>query len=164
MSADDRIQISYEECVSYVMQKLKKNAVAVLATCGKDMLVSARSMSIVHDGLVVWFQTDVRSLKVKQMQENANVALTFDNVQYEGEACDMGTWSDEGNDWFCKAFEQRHKGSYDSYTRTREEVIYRVTPHTIRLWRYHEGAVYRDFIDTVQNRALREIYTVTKME
>lgn len=153
----------YDEAVTYVLHKLQKNRVAVLASCGTDMHVSARSMSIVNFGLDIWFQTDRRFKKKRQIDENPRVALALDNIQIEGTAEVQGHPSSESNTWFCKEFALYHRGSFDAYTNTRHEVVYRVVPETIILWRYENGQSYRDFIDIQKKKAQRKYYTVEQV-
>ncbi|HRX15881.1 MAG TPA: pyridoxamine 5'-phosphate oxidase family protein [Spirochaetota bacterium] len=152
--------INFNDAVDYVLKKLQKNKIAVLASCGADMRVSARSMSIVNRGLEIWFQTDSRFKKNRQMDENPFVALCLENIQIEGRVEKTGHSLDPENKFFCDEFELHHPGSYKAYTLSRDEVIYRVIAEQITLWRYDKGQSYRDFID-VQNRlAVREYYVV----
>lgn len=160
MTISDRTQIGFNDSAAYVLRKLEKCKIALLATCGKDMRVSARSMSIVNDGLVLWFQSDSRFAKSKQIGENPNVAFCFENVQFEGLARNMGHSSLEGNFWFCREFEKYHKSSFDAYTMTKNEEIYRVEPLRITLWRYEDNRTFRDFLDIANESAWREYYSV----
>ncbi|MDA3900606.1 MAG: pyridoxamine 5'-phosphate oxidase family protein [Spirochaetes bacterium] len=161
MKSDNNSQkIKYDDAVTYVINKFQKNKIAVLASCGVDMHVSARSMSIIHDGLDIWFQTDRRFKKKRQIAENPYVALCIENIQIEGKAEQVGHSSREENKHFCEEFAIHHSGSYNAYTNTRDEVVYRVTPKKIVLWRYDNGKSYRDVIDVQKKEALREYYTV----
>ena len=152
--------INFNDAVDYVLKKLQKNKIAVLASCGSDMRVSARSMSIINKGLEVWFQTDNRFKKKRQIDENPFVALCIENMQIEGRAEKTGHSLDTENKFFCDEFMLHHPGSYKAYTLSRDEAIYRVIPETIVLWRYDKVQSYRDFIDTQKREAVREYYVV----
>jgi len=156
-------EVNLEEVKEYVLKKLEKNHIAVLASCGSDMRVSARSMSIVHDGLTIWFQSDSRYLKAAQIRENPNVAIVIENIQIEGVARNVGHSSLESSRWFCEEFKRVHPGSYEAYTLTEHEQIYTVEPHLITLWRYSEGGAYRDFLNLKENSVLREPCVVNKI-
>ncbi|MBN2433999.1 MAG: pyridoxamine 5'-phosphate oxidase family protein [Spirochaetes bacterium] len=123
MRTTNCIMIDYDESERYVLNKLQQNKIAVLASCGTDMRVSARSMSIVNRGLEIWFQTDKRFKKSGQMEENPFVALCIGNIQIEGRVENCGHSLDPENKFFCDEFAAHHPGSYKAYTLTRDRYM-----------------------------------------
>lgn len=69
-----RTELDFNISKKEVEDYLKNNTEWILATSSKDH-VSARSMSIVNDGLTIYFQTDKGSRKYQQMIINKNVGM-----------------------------------------------------------------------------------------
>ncbi len=151
--------IDFSESETYLLEKLTKHRTAVLATCGNDMQVTARAICIVNDGLNIWFQTDSRFSKTQQMRENPRVALSFENIQIEGVVHEMGHASLESNKWFCKEFSKVHPDSYNDYTNTKFERIFRIDPILITMWRYLHPQTFRDIMDVRKKCVYRELYS-----
>ena len=71
-----RCEITQEE----VMQALENESTLTLATCAGNR-VTIRPMSHINDGLNILFQTDINSLKMRQIKDNRNVALCVGTYQ-----------------------------------------------------------------------------------
>lgn len=129
----------------------------VLATCSGNR-VSARTVSIVNHGLKIYFQTDIDFLKYKQIKENPNVALCFENIQIEGQA--TITCHPFENRFFIENYKIQHKTAFENYSKLKDNVIIEVEPLLITFWKYTEvdRKPYRDFIDIKEQKAYREYY------
>lgn len=77
--------LDYSKVEKEVIDFITRNNKMVLATCSKNR-VTARTVSIINQGLKIYFQTDIEFLKYRQIKENSNVALCQGNVQIEGQA------------------------------------------------------------------------------
>ncbi|MGC9394626.1 MAG: pyridoxamine 5'-phosphate oxidase family protein [Anaerolineae bacterium] len=149
------MELEYESLKNELLQALEKNKVWVLATSDGSR-VSARSMSIVHDGLDIYFQTSRHFDKYAQMMQNSNVALCCSNVSIEGVASDVGSWED--NPAAKERYLKQHKGSYDAYGTQPGQVVIKVVPHYVVFWKYIDGQPVRDFLYLVDRKAERLFY------
>ena len=148
----------YNVSIKYVLEKLSKNIIVILATCGKNLRVTARSISIVNNELAIFFQSDKEFLKSRQMKENPNVAICFENIQIEGIATNSGHSSLEKNKWFRDTYKKVHPGSFEKFTHLENQVIFEIQPKLITLWKYEDNTSYRVFIDIPEKSAVKEIY------
>lgn len=138
----------------------KKHLVAATSLNGR---VTARSMSHVVLGEKVCFQTDVKMLKYRQLQENPRIALCIDNIQVEGTVRATGHPFDKRNEAFRKAFAEKYPHSYAMYTSLEGEEVVEITPTLVTLWKYIDDKPLRDYIDFTQERAWREYYPIDEM-
>ena len=124
-----------------IIQALEKETTLSLATCSGNR-VSIRPISHINDGLDVYFQTGVDSLKIQQIRENCNVALCVGTYQIEGVAHELGHPLDIGNTSFANAYKLKHPGSFECYSSYSDEVVVHVTIHRATQWRYTDGKPY----------------------
>jgi hypothetical protein len=152
--------MDFDAAVAEVTGLLDRHAVMVVATSAAGR-VTARSVSTIHRGLVVYFQTATDSQKYAQIQANPNVALCAGNVQIEGSACDLGHPLAEQNGFFAEAYAREHPGSFCTYSRLARNRVIAVTPRRVSLWKYDEAnRPYQDFVDLDARRTWREIYPI----
>jgi len=149
------MELEYESLKNELLRVLDANKVWVLASSDGSR-VSARSMSIVHDEIDVYFQTNRDSDKYRQMMQNENVALCCANVSVEGVAVDVGTWED--NLAMKALYIQHHKGSYEAYGALPGQVVIKIVPHYVVFWKYIDGKPVRDFLYVVDKKAERLFY------
>lgn len=140
-----------------IFSTLGNKKIMVLAT-SFDGSVTARNMSCIIIGKRIYFQTDTKLQKIKQIIGNPNVALCVDNIQIEGVARIGSHPFDDENCDFASAFRDAYKGSYESYSHMKNEVVVAVEPTLITLWKYEDAQPYRDFLNYKNNRAYREVY------
>ncbi len=156
--AGNRSGLSFDTLVQEVIGILDRQAVMALATSAGGR-VTARSMSVIHAGLTVYFQTATDSDKYQQLAANPNVALCGSNLQMEGRAQDLGHPLSQHNRFFADAYSQRHPGSFRAYSGLSFNRVIAVTPVRAVLWKYDpEGKPYRDFLDLENKRTRREFY------
>jgi general stress protein 26 len=149
------MKLDYETLKNELLQALDKNKIWTLATSDGSR-VSARAMSIVHDGLDIYFQTGRQLEKYAQMMQNSNVALCCGNVSIEGVAADVGRWAD--NLAAQELYIRQHKGSYDAYGAQPGQVVIKVVPRYVVFWKYVDGQPVRDFLYLTEQRAERLVY------
>lgn len=149
------MELDYESLKDELLRSLDTNKTWVLASSDGSR-VSARSMSIVHDGLEIYFQTNRHFDKYGQMTRNRNIALCCSNVSIEGVAFEVGTWED--NLAMKEVYIRQHKGSYDAYGTLPGQVVIKVVPHYAVFWKYVDGKPLRDFLHISEGKAERQFY------
>lgn len=136
------MKIDYENLKNEVISSLEKNRIWVLSTTSNGN-ISSRSMSIINKGLDIYFQTNKCYTKHNQMQENNNVALCYNNISIEGIAEEIGSWKDEKNKELVELYKSVHLSSFNAYGLLEGQVVYKVTPKIIKLWKYLNGTPIR---------------------
>ncbi len=149
------MELDYESLKNELLKALDANKIWVLATSDGSR-VSARSMSIVHDGFDIYFQTSRHLEKYAQLTQNSNVALCCSNVSIEGVAIDAGSWED--NPAARELYSKQHKGSYDAYGTSPGQGVIKVVPYYVVFWKYIDGQPARDFLYLTEQKAERLFY------
>ena len=93
------MNINYNDLEQQVIKALEENKIWILSTSEND-IVTSRAMSIINDGLNIYFQTNKCYIKYQQMKKNKNVALCYNNISIEGNATGLVTIPDQ--EWFLK--------------------------------------------------------------
>ncbi|MBP2644976.1 MAG: hypothetical protein H6Q75_416 [Firmicutes bacterium] len=151
------MELGFEELKREVLELYNGIKYMVLATSSNNQ-VTARSMSCVFEDINILFQTDIKFAKVRQIQENTQVALCANNLQIEGIAQIKGSPMDVTNIYFIDEFKRQHESSYNNYSRIADEVVIEVAPSKITLWKYENGIPFRDFLLVEEKKAYREYY------
>lgn len=81
--------MTFEEAYLQFWHEFGESRVMVLSTSFQDA-VTSRTMSIVALEEKLYFQTDKTFRKYEQLKANPNVALCIDNIQMEGQCCEVG--------------------------------------------------------------------------
>lgn len=149
--------LDYSKVEKEVIDFITRNNKMVLATCSENR-VTARTVSIINQGLKIYFQTDIEFLKYRQIKENSNVALCQGNVQIEGQA--KITCHPFENPYFIENYQNRHKTAFEKYSHLKDNVIIEIEPNLITFWKYTEAdrKPYRDFLNVKEQKAYREYY------
>jgi len=151
-------ELEYAELEQEVLELIDRNRTMVLATCA-DTRVTARMMSIIHDGLMLYFQTGQDSTKYRQMAANSQVALCTGNMQIEGQAALRGHPLAPESRFFAETYRRLHRGSYDMYSALAWNRVVEVQPTLVTLWKYDaNGKPFRDFLNVAERKAYREMY------
>lgn len=151
------VQLAYRELEAEILSMLDSHPVCVLATSSGDR-VTARTVSVVHDGLTVFCQSDETFEKCRQIRANANVALCFANVQIEGVAALQGHPMAPENRHFAALYRERHPGSFARYSHLPGEVVIAIEPRLITVWKYVEDRPCRDYLRIAEKAAERVFY------
>jgi general stress protein 26 len=154
----EKKEIDFTKAMSYVWNKVEKKKIAVLSTAA-DNRVTSRAMSFIRLGDDLYFQTDERFLKIKQIRKNRNVAVCMENIQIEAEAEIRGHAGLHVNQDFVERFKKIHPGSYKAYTQGINQVVVRLRIKLITIWRY-SGGPCREFIWPQLKKAGKEVYNV----
>jgi uncharacterized pyridoxamine 5'-phosphate oxidase family protein len=136
--------------------KIGENKLAALATSSHNN-PTVRMMSIIIYENKFYFQTGIDLTKYKQITENKNVALCFDNIQIEGIANIISKPND--NKDIMEIYKKYYKNSFDTYSKLDKEILIEVIPKKIIKWEYDENNMpYRIFIEIDNKKAYKEMY------
>ena len=85
-------------------------------------------------------------MKHNQIQGNNNVSLCFSNISIEGIAEEVGNWKDEKNKELMELYKSVHLSSFNAYGLLEGQVVYKVIPKEIKMWKYIDGKPVRQNI------------------
>lgn len=149
-------EIDFESLQKETVEFLQDNKFMILATCA-DHRVTARTVSIINDGLRIYFQTDRNFLKCRQIEENNLVALSTGNIQIEGKAQITGHSLE--NSFFKENYPKSHEGSFRQYSHLRDEVVVEIEPILVTFWKYDSAQrPFREYLMVEEKKAYREYY------
>jgi uncharacterized pyridoxamine 5'-phosphate oxidase family protein len=148
--------LDFETEQEEIFNKIGENKLAALATSSQNN-PTVRMMSIIFHNNKIYFQTGVDLMKYKQISENKNVALCFDNIQIEGIANIIGKPIDHDN--IMEIYKKYYLKSFENYSKLDKEILIEVIPKKITKWEYNEnGKPYRIFIELENRKAYKEMY------
>jgi len=96
-------------------------------------------MSHINDGMDIYFQTSVDSLKIRQIKANKNVALCVGTYQIEGVAQILAHPLSKENSSFAQAYKLKHPDSFELYSAYDDEVVVHISIHRVSQWKYIDG-------------------------
>ena len=144
--------INFKTLSDEIIGLLEKAQTVILATCANDR-VTARTMNMVNDGLTIFFQASENGDKGKQIRDNPNVAIAFDNVQVEALARFTNNTDEVG---LCSTkFKAKFPRLYEKYADFPEEPTLVCKPLKFKLYKFIDGKVCFDILDIKQNKAYR---------
>ena len=121
-----------EEAIKRIDNLIKNTKFVTLATSSKDGIVSTAQMCIVNKGLKVYFQTDKTFEKIKNIQENENIAFNIGAYNFKGKAKIVGKPSE--NKEFIELIKEKHYDTYKSYSLLDNEVLIEVEITECKIW------------------------------
>lgn len=148
--------MEFQEHWNELLASWSDHKTMVLSTCEQNY-VTSRMMSVVRMGSDWYFQTDCTFRKYRQLKNNPNASLCFDNVQLEGVCTEVG--KPENHKEFCQLFKQYFKGSYQSYSCLKNERLFQFEPTWVKRWMYVDGIAYEEIFDVSNQR-----YEIKKYE
>jgi uncharacterized pyridoxamine 5'-phosphate oxidase family protein len=147
---------NFEIEVEKIFEQIGENKLAALATCAKN-IPTVRTMSVIIYNKKFYFQTGIDLIKYKQICENRNVALCFENIQIEGIATVVGKPME--HETIMKIYKKYYKNSFENYSKLDKEILIEVVPLKIIKWDYtNNGKPYRIFIELEKCEAYKEMY------
>jgi len=139
-----------------VFNKIGESRLAALATSSKNY-PTVRMMSFIIYEKAIYFQTGIDLIKYKQISENNNVALCFDNIQIEGTANILGKPLE--HEKIMEIYKKYYKSSFENYSKLDKEILIKIIPQKITKWEYDmNGKPYRIFIELESKKAYKEMY------
>ncbi len=94
MKFSEEKDLSFDEAVDLMFEKLGTDKIMALASSLDDHVMVRNVSCLFYDGKV-HFKTDRNFAKTQQILKNPNVALCWSGVEIEGTARDMGLVADE---------------------------------------------------------------------
>lgn len=148
------MNLDYITLQEEIVSKIENFQSITLATSFGNK-VTARTMSIVNDGLIILFQTGAHSEKAQQMRNNPNIAFAAQNMQIEAVAQICGHPNE--SQIFIEKYKSKYPQYYAQYTDTPDEILITVKPKKISLYKYIDGKPCIDILNVTENRAYREV-------
>lgn len=140
-------EISYEDAVAIMFEKLGNSQIMALASSVNDY-VMVRNVSCLFYDDKIYFKTDKNFRKTQQLFENPNVAMCWSGIQVEGTAKNLGLVSEEPGHRFEEGYKKYLWQSYNKYSHTDTEILIEVTPGYVEVWdTSDDGYAYQLFID-----------------
>lgn len=155
--------MSFQREKTAFFKELKTNQFMVLATSAQNR-TTARTVSCCILNEHIYFQTAVHCLKFRQLMENPQVALCFDNVQIEGIAADKGHPLEQQNKEICQLYQACYESSFRKYSASAEERILEVQITRAVRWLYKDGMPFRQILDFTKKTARKEPYDVNALK
>jgi general stress protein 26 len=152
VSSSSDVSIDYATRIRDVQQFLESKRAVVLATCA-DERVTARTVSLVTDGLEMYFMSWEHNLKCVQIRTNSRVALCRDNVQIEGKAEILGSPLDEKNRRAADLLRSKYPEDYAVYSGQPGMTVVKVVPQLIRLFRKEGDRFLLEQLDVARQTA-----------
>jgi hypothetical protein len=103
-----------------------------------------------------------RFIKFEQIKQNPQVALCAGNVQIEGTAIIGDHSLDPSNKEFIELYKVYHPMAFKGYSHLENNVVIKVEPGLITLWKYSDDKPYREFLYINSHKAEREYYDISK--
>ena len=139
--------LSFEQAVELMFEKLGNEKIMALASSVNDYVMVRNVSCLFYDGKV-WFKTDKNFRKTQQLYQNPHVALCWSGVQIEGLAENKGLVVDEPGRKFEALYKKYLWGSYNKYSHEDTEIIIEVTPKFVEIWDTSaDNYAYQIFID-----------------
>lgn len=138
----------YEDKIKKLFEKIGENVLLPLATNDGEGNVSVRTVSAIIINQKIYFQTDVKMKKAKDIASNHCVAVCIEGIQMQGECVEIGRVSD--NPFFEELYMHYYPGAYEKYSNLEDERVFEITPKYIKCWSY------------IENKPVYEIYDVDK--
>lgn len=124
--------MEYEQIIDKIITALEKTNFAVLATANKDGVVSATQMTLINDGLKLFFQTDGKFEKVQNIKENPNVGVNIGTMYFKGLAKVVG--HPTTNPLFIEKVKSKAVKTWENYTNLPNEVLIEVDLTECKIW------------------------------
>lgn len=135
-----------------VLDIIRNSHTAIISMNNGTM--TTRVVSILLHDKKIWFQTDLRSKKMKGLDKNdkCKCSLLVDNLNMDGAILETkGHPFDTTNSEWLHEFEKHHPNTVKMYSRINTEVLCCIDINNIseiRMWEYDEN--YNPFIHTIK--------------
>lgn len=141
-------------CEEYfrVWNSIKSESQMVLATT-RHNYPSARTVNVVVYLDKIYFQTDLRMEKAKEIKENPHVALCIGKYQIQGNCREIGHPLECKNEWFASTYKSLFPQAYNKYSNLKNERVYEVSPTKIYVWKSNNSGQTIEII-SIDNRSV----------
>lgn len=132
--------------VQRVFDALGHNKIMVLATA-VDNIVSARTVSTICIDKKIYFQTDLKMQKAKEIERNPHIALCWQGIEIKGVAKNIGSTTLLENRFFVEQFKHYYPNAFKKYTYLENECVFCVSPILIKWWNYIGDKVILEYFN-----------------
>jgi hypothetical protein len=144
--------LDYEELEQEVLARIAEAKLATLATSAGDR-VTARTVSVVNDGLEIFFQSADSTTKNQQIAVNPNVALSNGSFRLEGAARDIGRPFE--HPFFARVFAEKHADAFKQYSPRPVTRLFAVRPQLATIWKLDPDSGPHEILVDLENRTVR---------
>jgi general stress protein 26 len=130
---------------------LDTHKIWVVAT-GNEEDVTASNMCILSCQEHIYFQTDRRFEKFRNISANGHIALCYGNYRMKGTAKILGPTTSKENAGIMAAYQQVHPDSYRRYSNKPEGMLIEAVPTEIKIWDYIDGKPYIAYLDLMKQQ------------
>ena len=149
-------KMDFTELKKEAVKTLEKNKFMALSTCF-DNYPRIRMVSIIHDGLTIYFITLNTSDKFQQLQGNPRVAFCMENMQGEGVVEIIR--QPLANTVFSESYKVQHEKTHQVYGHLQSNVVIKIIPTLLSFYKYKpEWGAYLERLDVSNHNAYRELY------
>jgi uncharacterized pyridoxamine 5'-phosphate oxidase family protein len=147
---------NFEVELEKIFKKFGESKLVAVATCNQN-IPTVRTMSVIFYNRKFYCQTGTDLMKYKQICENKNVALCFENIQIEGVANIMGKPIEYKE--IMELYKKYYKSSFEKYSKLDKEILIEIVPLKIIRWDYdNDGKPYRIFVELEKRKVYKEMY------
>ncbi|MGO2939761.1 MAG: pyridoxamine 5'-phosphate oxidase family protein [Pseudolactococcus laudensis] len=146
---------NFQDYYAKVMAHIAKKGVGVLATANQNVPMTRMVSFVVYDDKIA-FQTSKKLEKYVQIATNSAVALNFTNINIQGKAR-IQSGQVLTHEKFRALFQEKHQGSFDTYSHMASNRVVEISPETIVLWEYEAGEPFLIFLD-VRHQTFRKAH------
>jgi len=150
--------ICFSDVYSVLDNFLGDHAIMILATAERNR-VTARPVNCIINSYRFFFQTDIRSVKCRQIVANPLVALCNDSLQIEGVAKVIGAPSLPEHAGLVECYRSHYPNAFAKYSHLPFEVLISVDSVLVKVWRETDGKPGIDIFDIVNQTVRRELAT-----
>jgi general stress protein 26 len=146
--------MNYFEIEKTIINLLDNTEFCVLATSNNLGVIDTATMCLVNDKLTVYFQTDNKYEKVRNIKENNNVTINIGAYSFKGTELILN--HPNNYDFFVEQMKRRHKSSYEKYTNLYDEVLIKVEIKQSKIWKVNNNSCFIVHVDII-NKTVDEI-------
>lgn len=149
-------ETAYIDLKNSIIAQLNTISEIVLSTSYQDR-VTSRTISIVNDGLSLFFLTLKTYRKYKQIGKNSQVALCFENLQIEGHANIRNHPDDIENSIISHRLKKgRFADIYSKYSKYENCVLIEVIPQFMTRYLSTDDKPYFEYLDIKSEKAFQK--------
>lgn len=151
--------MNFEELELNLINLFKHTPFCTLATANRNGVISASQVCLINDGLTIYVQTDKTFEKVKNINENPNVAINIGAYYFKGTASVLGHPST--NAMFIEKIKAKHPETYNHYTNLPNEVLIKIYLVEAKIWGIDNSKdIHNQETILVANLKTKELQTI----
>lgn len=129
--------MNYSKAYKALFQEIGPWQLMALATHDGES-VTSRTVSVVVIEEKLYFQTDRKSIKARQLLHNGNAAVSFGAYEILGKCCSLGHPLSADNSKIFGVFQQYFTSAANKYSHLEDELLFQFVPTVIKKWVYSD--------------------------